>query len=625
MADMDKCFKSPAAEFVYYRSYARWRDDLRRRETWEETVTRTVDFLKEERPQVPEKVYKKIKKYMLDFSVLPSMRLVWTAGQAARKNNVSIFNCTYAPIIDWKSFSEALFFLMSGCGFGYSVLYKHINQLPSIQPRKGRIEFATVEDSREGWADSVYFLLAKLSQGIDISFDYGALRKRGARLKTFGGRSSGPEPLAVLHQFIRDVFSSAQGRQLRSMECLDILCQIAETTVAGGTRRSSEICLFDINDSKMMHAKDWPFPQRRSMCNISYILEKEPTSAEFLKIWSDMANSRTGEPGFFNLAAAKARAPKRRNAELIEGVNPCGEAALSAWTACCLSSVVLREDDDLDDVFNKIETAVWIGIIQTTFTNFSYLRPEWKTNIERERLLGVSLSGQYDAHHLVSFDNLSAMKAKAIKVAKRAAKMMNINMPSAITLVKPEGTASQLVDSSSGIHPRFAKYYIRRYRISSHDPLCKFLADQGLVLTPDVGQNPENVSTYVVEFPTKSPENSKTVKDVSALDQLFHYNKVMDSWCEHNASCTIYIKDEEWFEVGNWVYKNWSNVIGLTFMPYDGGVYELAPFEEISQEEYEKRIKIFPILDYSLLSEYETDDNTTGAKTLACAGDRCDV
>ena len=619
-------FPNEASEFVYVRTYARWREDLGRRETWEDTVSRVVGFLKEQRPQVPDKVYKKIENHMMELSTLPSMRLVWTAGDAALSDNLGLYNCSFVVLDSIQSFAEMIYLLMHGAGVGFSVQKKYVSLLPEIKPNTFAIKNFVIEDSRLGWAESVRFLLENEFNGIDVTFDYSQIRKKGTRLKTFGGRASGPEPLAILHSYIKNVFDLARGRRLKTIECHDIACQIAESVVMGGVRRSSLISLFDYDDQDMINSKagcNWP--KRRMMANNSMVCDSKPTASEFLKVWATLATNGTGEPGIFNLGQAVARSPDRRDSQKIVGCNPCAEALLRHKGLCNLSSVVLRADDDLDDVFDKIEAAVWIGAIQSTFTDFHFISPEWKENCEEERLLGVSLSGQMDAPHLITPDNLTAMRKKALKVAKKAAKHLEINVPAAITVVKPEGTSSQLTDASSGMHPRYAKYYIRRYRISANDPLLKMMRDQGFKIDTEVGQNEPNVSTYVVEFPIKAPEKCITRHDVSAIQQLEHYRIIQENWCEMNASMTIYVKEDEWFEVGNWVYKNWDIVSGLSFLPFDGGNYKLAPYEEITEERYVEMIKDRKPVDYSQLVTYEKEDNTTGAKTLACSGDKCDI
>lgn len=621
-------FKNEAAEFVYYRTYSKWNPTKARRETWPETVNRVVTFLKEERSDlVPAKVFNKIQESMLDFSVLPSMRLVWAAGEAARKTNVTMYNCSFIPVDSIEAFSECLYILCCGTGVGFSVEKKNISKLPAI--KKFDISHSPktciVGDSKEAWADSVKFLLQALYEGKDLTFDYSQIRPKGSPLKTMGGRASGPEPLAILHAYIKQVFNAAQGRQLTSLECHDILNKIAEIVVVGGVRRSSQISLSDLNDEAMRGAKVWPFPQHRSMANNSAVYYDKPVAVDFLKEWSALASSGTGERGISNLGATRESAPKRRKAELIEGFNPCHEISLRPLEFCNLSTVIINSDDDLESLLEKVETATWIGAIQATFTDFPYLRPQWKANCDEERLLGVSLSGQMDNPDILTADALKALKQKAIKVAKRASDKLGINMPVAITCGKPEGTTSQLVASGSGAHAWFAKFYIRRYRISGIDPLFRMMKDQGFKFSPENGQTKDSASTWVVSFPVAAPETAMFRDELTAIDQLEWYKKVQTNWCEHNQSITIYVKDEEWFEVGYWVYKNWDICIGVSFLPYDGGKYEQAPYEEIDEEQYKKLVAKFPKIDYSQLSKYEVEDNTEGAKTFACVGDKCEL
>lgn len=627
-------FDNPASEFVYIRTYSRWIEEEKRRETWPETVDRYVNFISEEKGDlIPPKVLRKIKEKILNFEVMPSMRALWAAGPAAKADNVCMYNCAYASIRSPQSFAEALYILMCGTGDGFNVQKKFILEskdlpiIPSME-RYSTPEPFTVEDSKEGWADSVKFLMQSLYEGKDVEFNYNKLRPKGARLKTMGGRSSGPGPLVTLHSFIKEVFSKAQGRKLSPLECHDIRNQVADTVVVGGVRRSSQCSLSDLEDEEMRNAKIWPFPTRRAMANNSAVYEKKPSAVEFLKEWSALAASGTGERGIFNLEAARNSAPKRRTKELISGTNPCFEILLRDRQFCNLSEIVVRANDDLDSLLEKIETAVWIGVIQSTFTYFPYLSKEWKENCEEERLLGVSLTGQMDNPDLLTADCFKALKAKALKVAKHASQKMGINMPAAITCSKPSGTVSQLVNSSSGLHTRFAKYYIRRYRISSTDPLMKMLKDQGIKMVPENNQEDleeNHVTTWVVSFPVKSPDNCLTRSDMRALDQLEYYKKIQTNWCEHNASMTVYVKDEEWFEVGNWVYENWDIVNGVSFLPYDGGKYKNAPYEEITEEQYKKMVAKMPNIDYSKLTQYELEDTTEGAKTYNCTGDKCEL
>lgn len=1019
----------PSQEFVYTRTYARWDEEKKRRETWPETVSRVVSFLKEERgEQVPPKVFRKIEEGMLSFAVLPSMRLVHTAGEAARRDNTCIFNCTFSRLNSIESFAECCYILMCGAGYGFSVYAEDICNLPTVQPPTGDGQGTIrIDDSREGWADSVKQLLGALYQGRDIDFDYGGLRPRGAPLKTMGGRSSGPGPLIRLHEFIRDTFSQARGRQLSSLEVHDIANHIADIVVVGGVRRSSQISLSDLEDDDLRWAKEGEnVPVQRFMSNNSARYTHRPAAVDFLREWAALAGSGTGERGIFNLSAAIAHSPERRDATKIAGCNPCGEILLRSREMCNLSEVVIRDDDDLDTLLEKVETATWIGCIQSTFTNFPYLSPEWKKNCEEERLLGVSLTGQMDNPKILTAEALAALKKRALRVAKRATDKLGINFPAAITCVKPSGcrpadalvtcregiftleelivdfnsldsvwsevsgrttygagaisktfingdaeifrvslsfgmsvestanhrwyvqdvgwketkhltrgdqlvldtniytatkesslstlnplafrmrndshtirqpeamnpdiawflgylwgdgamspgkyrirftdqrkanlekaqhilktqfdldakihtrkdvvacsldvgskmfwhwlirngvwkyfendidiipriirtasqesllaffsglfdadgcyslssnnrgtgtlttasrrfanhiqqvawtvglcfgvshnkngdnfqsqksiypmsilgnssshalklfkkhsnkitgslraedpkkryragvvkgvepigthptfdvetekrwfyagaikshnTVSQLVDSASGVHARYAPYYLRRYRINADDPLCLMLRDQNVTLSPENGQTKEDwdkarklfktgqsyvqtcnifrpnerwteskVTTWVVAFPMAAPKGSTTRNSVSALDQLEHYKKLQENWCEHNASCTVYVKPDEWFSVGEWVYRNWDIVNGISFLPYDAGVYKQPPYEEITKVEYEKALKAFPKINYTELSQFELEDTTTSSKELACSGDKCEI
>lgn len=622
-------FPNKASEFVYTRTYSRWLDDKNRRETWNETVDRYVEFIIKHRGHlIPPKVLKKIKETILSFDVMPSMRALWAAGPAAEFDNTCLYNCSFLTVDSIESFSEALYVLMNGTGQGFSVETKYVDKLPSIPKIDSNItNNYTVKDNKAGWADSVKDLLNELYSGKDLNMDYSQLRPKGAKLKTMGGRSSGSEPLIILHNFIKQTIYNAQGRKLTSLECHDIMNQIAESVVVGGVRRSSQVSLSDLNDELMRNAKNWPFPPRRAMANNSAMYYTKPTATEFLKEWANLAASGTGERGISNFSNHRS-VPKRRDKSLILGANPCFEILLRSKQFCNLSEVVIKKDDDLLSLLEKIETATWIGVIQSTFTYFPYLSKEWQTNCKEERLLGVSLTGQMDNPELLTEDVLKALKNKAIKVAKHASQKMNINMPTAITCVKPSGTVSQLVDSASGIHARYSNYYIRRYRISSTDPLFKLIKDQGLKVSPENGQDKleeEDVNTWVVSFPVKASEKCITRDQMNAIQQLEWYKKVQSNWCEHNASMTVYVKDEEWFEVGNWVYKNWDLINGVSFLPYDGGKYQQAPYEEITKDQYEKLIKNFPDINYQDLYKYETEDNTEGAKSYNCTGDRCEI
>jgi len=620
-------FKNEVAEFIYKRTYSRWLEEEGRREDWPETIERFIGFLISKRPDIPDKTISKIRKYMTEFAVMPSMRFLWAAGPAADFDNTCIYNCAFGKINAVEAFAECLYILMCGTGYGFSVEQEEVEKLPEVPEIKSGQALAKVviDDSKAGWADSVKTLMGSLYDGQNLYFDYSEIRPEGARLNTMGGRASGPQPLVKLHDFIRETMHNAQGRKLTTLEAHDICNQIAEIVVVGGVRRSSQISLSDLDDNDMRHAKEWPFPIKRAMANNSAVFREKPSAADFLVEWGALAKSGTGERGIFNLEAAQNRAPARRYAPKIQGTNPCGEIMLRDMEFCNLSEVVIRADDDLDTLLDKVETATWLGVIQATFTDFPYLRKEWKKNCDVERLLGVSLTGQMDNPSILTSECLKALKSRVLRISRKAADILDINVPVATTCVKPSGTVSQLVDSASGVHPRYSQYYIRRYRISSRDPLFQMMKDAGIKATPEVGQDEATATTWVLEFPVKSPDGCITRKDVSALDQLSHYKNLQHNWCEHNASMTVYVRDDEWFEVGNWVYKNWDIINGVSFLPYDGGKYKLAPYEEIDVHTYERLIKGLPVIDYTQLSQYEMTDHTQGKAEYACVGDKCEI
>lgn len=654
-------FRNAAAEFVYYRTYSRWIDDLLRRETWPETVERFMSFVEKHRgDKIPAKVKTKIREGILNFGAMPSMRGMWAAGPAAEQDNTTLYNCSYTNIDRPQAFSEGLYVLMCGTGWGFSVESRYVSKLPTIPEQiVPSTRPHVVEDSKVGWAESVRILVENLYVGVVTAFDYRQIRPQGARLKTMGGRASGPAPLITLHDFIRQTFYAARGRRLTTLEAHDICNQIAEIVVVGGVRRSSEISLSDLDDELMANAKVGNFPVRRYMSNNSAVYYEKPSAAIFLREWAILANSGSGERGVFNLGGARKRAPRRRDAEKLAGVNPCAEIVLRDREFCNLSEVVVRDDDDLDDLLEKVETATWLGAIQATFTYFPYLSPEWTQNCEEERLLGISLTGQMDNPAVLSEDAIKALKARALKVAKKASGILGIPMSAAITCTKPSGTVSQVVDSASGLHPRYSKFYLRRYRISAVDPLFRMMRAQGFPASPENGErlkdweaaakiyaksknlaaakdkcsifDPEVpysddlVNTWVVGFPIKAPEGAVTVDDMTAIDQLNWYKKIQTLWCEHNASCTVYVRDHEWFAVGNWVYENFDIIGGLSFLPYDGGNYEQKPYEAITEDEYKALVAKQISIDYSQLSEFELEDGTTGSKSLACSGSSCEL
>lgn len=987
---------TPAQQFVFVRTYARWIDELGRREiSWDETATRYLDYMFSKfGDKVPKTVQALIRKHVLDLGAVGSMRATWTAGPALDQDNVAGYNCSFVPLEGIRDLVEMFYILMCGTGVGFSVEKIFIDKMPAVKPWTGDgVGVHVVADSRAGWADSLEAGLEAWFSGKDIEFDYSLIRPRGARLKTMGGRASGPEPLKRLHDYCRKVISRAQGRKLTSLELLDISNMIAEVVVVGGVRRSSQISFSDLTDDLIRDAKNyakaeregWSIPPHRRMSNNSAVFYEKPDAVTFMREWLALAESGSGERGIYHVGNIGKNAPRRklqyhtdengiewvilrsnpcqpasaklmtpkgirtmgeiqigdtiwsgqrwtkvvdkvstgvkpvyeyhtragvfvgtenhrvvqggkktevRDAEQIDvsvgetyfnpeskwdaqlvmdglvlgdgsvhkasndlvylyigendsdyhtsevagligrhrpGVAPtgwevktnivaselpktfdrvipdryyrgtayevasflrglfsangsicgnrvtlkstskqlvlqvqemlsflgigsyytvnrakdvtfdngtytcresydlnisvdrnlfadsigfiqknkaerlreicevpssrrknsydivervyvgeeevfditvdapehtywtsgllvsnCGEILLRPRQFCNLSEVIVRPDDTFDDLIEKVRVAVWIGAMQSAMTHFPYLRPEWKKNCEEERLMGVSLTGQMDNVDLMTEEKLDILKSYAVKVAKRASKALGINLSAAITTGKPSGTVSQLANCASGVHPRYAPFYIRRYRISASDPLYRMMRDQGVEFVPEVGQGPEaveqkrqalikegytaeeaarfvpdwtpeSVDTWVVAFPEASPAGAITRDQVSALDQLRWYLKIQKHWCEHNQSMTVYVRDDEWLEVGSFVYENFDDIIGVSFLPYDGGQYELAPYEEITQEEYERMVAEFPQIDYSALSAYEMDDNTTGAQALACSASGCEL
>ena len=939
-------YPNVGSEFVALRSYCRWLPEEERRESWEEVVDRVINFLKTETrhaDRIPNKVWTSIEDSMLDFSVMPSMRLVATAGPAAKKDNVCMYNCSYLPIDSLKSFAELLYILMCGTGAGFSVEDENISKIPMIKFQSSlRRDDYVIEDSREGWAKAFLFGLETWYNGEDVRFDYSKLREYGAPLKTMGGRSSGPDPLKELMKFAKDIIFNANGRKLNSLECHDICCKIAEVVVVGGTRRSALISFSDLNDHLMQHAKDFPIPPHRFMANNSAVYKDKPDNITFLKEWSALAESGSGERGIINVSNlnviskdrkftkdirfnpcqpywAKILTPtgiknfgelivgdkiwssegwttvvnkistgikkvykyqttqnifygtenhrilsdgikievknansidvikgnieenneelniqdimdglvigdgsvhkasnnkvhlyigskdqdyfkseikdliikqnkiskksydikttiefnelsytylrsvpkrffessksirgflrglfsangtvvsnrislKASSKQIIEdvqlmlnsiGINSyfttnkeqvikfnngeylckqsydlnittdrmlfknkigfiqqykndkikniksdrhkkiadiiniefiseeevfditvnnkshtywtqgcnvsnCGEILLRPYELCNLSEAVIRANDDIGDLVDKVTTATWLGVIQSTFTHFPFLRPEWKKNCEEERLIGVSLTGQLDNPEILSEQVLKQLKKVVMKIAKHAADILEVNAPKAYTCTKPSGTVSQVVDSASGCHPRYSKYYIRRYRISTSDPLYNLMRDQGVPYKPEVGQTEDNATTMVLEFPIKSPDKAITTRSWDAMDQLNWYLKVQKNWSTHNVSNTVYVKKNEWIKIGAWVYDHFDEIVGISFLPLDDHIYELAPYEEIDEKTYNILLKEFPNLNFTVLGEYEklAGDKTEAAKTYACVGNSCEL
>ncbi|MDE1970618.1 MAG: ribonucleoside-triphosphate reductase [Patescibacteria group bacterium] len=630
-------FRNNLSEFVFYQTYARWIEAENRRETWVETVDRYIDFMREHiGAKLKESEYAEIREYMLNMKALGSMRLVQFAGKAARSTNVAAYNCSFIAPKEWQDFGEIVYILMCGTGVGFSVEEQTIGLLPIIKRQvSGKAIQYAIPDSREGWADALVYGLKTWAEGKDVVFDYSKLRPRGARLKTMGGRSSGPEPLKSLLTFARERMLKCQGRRLKTIDAHDIICKIGDTVVAGGVRRSALLSLSDLDDLAMREAKNGQFylnHPERSMANNSVAYNEKPSMAHFLDEWVNLAKAGSGERGVFNRGSLKEQFPTRRW-KLFEpdmqtsGTNPCGEIILKSKEFCNLSEVVARNDDTVDTLMDKVRVATILGTYQASLTNFPYLSPEWKKNCEEEALLGVSITGQWDCPALRSASVFRKLKEIALETNRKYAERFGINRSAAVTCVKPSGNGSQLFDSSSGMHPRHARYYIRRVRIEGHNPIFKMLRDMGVPYEPEVGQTKENATTYVVEFPIKAPAAKGTVykDDLSAWQQLEYWKMVKENFTEHNPSTTISVGEDEWLRVGAWVHENWDMIGGLSFLPRSNHVYRLAPYEEITAEKYAELSAKFPKIDFSKLVLYENEDMTEVKKELACVSGVCEV
>lgn len=626
---------NPLGEFIYYRTYSRWIEEEGRRETWVETVQRYVDFMKEKvGGDLTDKEYEEIKDYILNQRVMPSMRLLWSAGKGANATNVAAYNCSYIAPTKLKDFGEIVYILMCGTGVGFSVEQQTVQKLPQIKKQTGKkLKTFIIEDSKTGWADAVVMGMETWFNGKDIDFDFSRLRPQGARLKTMGGRSSGPGPLREALSFIRNKILTNQGKRLRPIDVHDIICKIGEIVVMGGVRRSALLSLSDLDDVEMRTAKTGQFfltePQR-SMANNSAVYNEQPPAKVFLEEWMALMQSGTGERGIFNRGGLPNQLPKRRwkyfeKSWATSGTNPCGEIILKSKEFCNLTEVVARTNDTKETLLKKIRIATILGTFQATLTDFPYLSKEWKNNCEEERLLGVSITGQWDSPAVRHPEVLAKMKEYALEINKEYAKRFGINPSTCVTCVKPSGTVSQLVDAASGLHPRHAPYYIRRIRISASDSLFRMLRDQKFPFHPEVGQRVDEATTYVLEFPIKSPKNAVFRNDLTALEQLEYWKIVKQNYTEHNPSVTISVGESEWLEVANWLYNNWNILGGLSFLPREDFAYRLAPYEEISKEQYEALISVLPKIDFSQILLYEQEDETQGAKELACVSGVCEV
>jgi len=619
--------------FIATSRYARWIEEKGRRETWGETVQRYTDYLHSKGINLTGQDWDDIEGAILELEVMPSMRALMTAGAAADRDNTCIYNCSYVAVDHPRAFDEAMFILLCGTGVGFSVERQAISQLPEISASLADSDdLIVVQDSKEGWAKSLRKLISHLYTGDIPKWDLSKVRPAGSRLKTFGGRASGPEPLNDLFKFVVAKFKGATGRRLNSIECHDIMCKIGEVVVVGGVRRSAMISLSNLSDTRMAHAKSgswWENEPQRALANNSACYTEKPDMETFLREWLALVESKSGERGIFSRVAAEAHVAKngRRETGYAWGTNPCSEIILRSNQFCNLTEVVVRETDDLETLKRKVRLATILGTAQSTFTHMPYLRPIWTKNTASERLLGVSLTGIMD--HPVLGKNvdspkwLAEMKQVAIDTNAEYAERLGIEVSAAITCVKPSGTVSQLVDSASGIHARHSDYYIRTVRGDNKDPLTQFLKDAGIPAEADV-MKPD--ATTVFSFPTKSPSSAVTRNAMTAIQQLELWKTYAEQWCEHKPSVTITVRDHEWLLVGSWVFDNFDLCSGISFLPHSDHTYAQAPYQECTAAEYaDMKQKMPTSIDWSALSLYEKEDHTSGSQTLACTSGACEI
>lgn len=634
--------------YIAISRYARYLDSEGRRETWEETVDRYVTNMADHLQKnfdydLSDDLYSELREGIYHLEVMPSMRTLMTSGPALLRDHTCAYNCAYLTVDTPRAFDETLYILMCGTGVGYSVERQYVNKLPEVSEHFEQSDsIITVADSKSGWARAFKELISMLYSGQIPKWDVSKVRPAGAKLKTFGGRSSGPEPLDDLFQFTVSKFRRAKGRRLSSIECHDLLCKVGEVVVVGGVRRSAMISLSNLTDDRMRHAKSgqwWEQNGQRALANNSVAYTEKPDMGSFMREWESLYDSKSGERGIFNREASIKTVERsgRRDAGYQFGTNPCSEIILRPNQFCNLSEVVVKTADDFKDLQRKVRLATILGTFQSTLTDFKYLRKVWKDNTEEERLLGVSLTGIMDnvvtgdGNNGLAFDAfgkgesladiLTELKETAIETNKKLAKELGINQSTAITCVKPSGTVSQLVDSASGIHPRFSKYYIRTVRNDAKDPLTQFMINKGVPYEPAIGQEG---STVVFSFPHRSPDGVTTRDDVTALDQLNLWLTYQRHWCEHKPSITVYVRENEWMEVGAFVYRHFDEMSGVSFLPYDNGTYRQAPYQEIDKEAYVKALAAMPeSIDWTEFIEEE--DNTVASQELACTGNTCEV
>ena len=621
---------TPLQEYVHKSRYARWMDKEQRRETWPETVNRYVTYFAERFPDYPAD---EIRPYIQSLGVMPSMRALMTAGPALDRDPMAGYNCAFVAIDDVRAFDEILYILMCGTGMGFSVERQFIASLPTVAETFVDTDITiVVKDSKGGWANAFRELLALLYSGSVPKWDVSKVRPAGAKLKIFGGRASGPQPLIDLFKFSIATFKEAAGRKLTSIECHDLVCKIADIVVVGGVRRSALISLSNLSDDRMRGAKTgqwWVNAPHRGLANNSAAYTERPDMEQFMKEWLSLVESKSGERGIFNREAATKKAVEsgRRDATKIVGVNPCAEITLRSAGLCNLSEVVIRKDDSLVDLLDKVRIATIIGTYQSMLTNFRYVRNIWKRNQEEERLLGVSLTGIMD-HPVLSQTSedskhwLQAMKAHAIAVNKEWAEALGIPQSVAITTVKPSGTVSQLVDSASGIHPRYSEYYVRTVRADKKDPLAQLMRQQGFPVEDCFHKGD---STDIFSFPVQGPSHAVFRNDRSALEQLEHYLMFQTHWTEHNVSVTVYVKDHEWMGVGDWVYRHFDKIAGVSFLPHSDHSYQQAPYQECSEAAFKTLLSKMPAFNWDDLANFEKDDSTVNTKELACSAGVCEI
>ena len=624
--------------FIHMSRYSRWLEKEGRRESWGETVDRLVSFFHQRVDGVDEKSWKDMEEAILSLEVMPSMRALMTAGKALERENVAGYNCSYIPIDNPKAFDEVLYILMNGTGVGFSVERQYIDRLPTVPD----VEFEHTEDvisvvdSKEGWAKAFRDLVSYLYTGRVPKINVSKVRQAGARLRTFGGRASGPQPLVNLFDFTILKFKEAKGRKLSSMECHDIVCKTGDVVVVGGVRRSALISLSNLSDQRIRTAKTgdwWTTNPERTMANNSVAYTEKPDAGMFMKEWLSLYESKSGERGIFSRVSAQKKAAEngRRDADWDFGTNPCSEIILRPNQFCNLTEVVVRAGDTVTSLTRKIKIATLLGTIQSTFTNFSYLRKRWQNNTEEERLLGVSLTGIMDSTLMNGKEGglekrLENLREVAVETNKYWADKFGINQSTAITCVKPSGTVSQLVDSASGIHARHNPYYIRTVRGDNKDPLTEFLINSGIPNEPEIKGNEESKDITVFSFPMKAPPGSVCRNDMTAIEQLELWKIYAKHWCEHKPSVTISVKENEWVPVGAWCWENFEYLSGVSFLPFSDHTYIQAPYQDIDEKKYKKLVKKMPTtLDWHKLQDFEKEDNTKGSQELACTAGVCEL